>query len=264
MGKPDCMDEGAKYGAAATSVAVGLEAASVGLATPVAVALPVIGGLYGCFVAGDGAAQVQAIWRETRRTWRVTKRVIGRAWRWIMRDGRPKVIAPRPLTTDEAMSVVAASFEHRDGPGLHLLKGNTWHSVEARHILSASTLSELYGEEFAAMADAKKVAALWWGFWKTTLRQRPEWGAETRLLFVVFRTGDWLRRAPVLADGSILPIEAWPLMPVKDDDDPSASSLAIMGDQDAPEVGIEVPTERGATMPWEAPLWALVGRRKAA
>lgn len=250
MGLRNCIEEGAVYAGAATAGAA-VVGAGAGLA-------PVVGGLYGCLGPGGGWDALQGAWSDARKGWRATSRTLDRAWRWVTRGATKKTRwarPARPLTRDEALAVVAHSYEHRPGPSLYLPRGSKWERVAVADVLTPEVIAGVYGEDLAVEADPAALARLWWGFWTVTVEHRPEWDGATRLLLVVLRVGDYLRTAQ---PGRI---EDWPLLPESGSvagrsSEASRASVEVLAAHDGPEESVA----RGgaAELPPEAALWLLV------
>lgn len=243
-----CLQEGAVY-ASAAAVGAGAVGAGAGLA-------PVVGGIYGCLGPGGGWAALQEGWRDARRAWRLTSSLVERAWRWLTRkEKKSRWVKIRPLTTAEAMALVAHSFEHRPGPRLYLPRGSRWERVAIAEVLTPEVIAGVYGEELAASADPEALARLWWGFWGVTLSHRETWDAQTRLLYTILRVGDYLTAT---APG---PIEAWPFMPPSQEKATSSEASRAPLEILVAQTGPEQPVARGGApeAPPEAALWTFLG-----
>ncbi len=246
MGK-GCIETGKTYGASAAAVAAPLARVDGG-ATAVALA-PVIGGIYGCLASDQGQKALQEIWSETKTAWRVTRRVLWRAWRWVDPPRGRRFLRVEPLSMDDALALVAHSFEHKIGPRLYLPRGDKWVAIEASSVITQDVIAQVYGPDLAGIASPGALVNLWWRFWAKTEDDQPDWSARTRLLFTIFRVGDFLASAPEGLD-----IEAWPTLPRGE----ALATLpshpaAVMVKTPEPETGQSIQW-RGKTPP-EASLW---------
>jgi hypothetical protein len=216
-----CATEAATYGA---SVAAALppQASPLGL---------VAGGLVGC--AKGAGFSLSEVGDEVRGAWRMTRRVVGRVLD-LFGDDNPKRKPAPPLTTDEALALVAHSWAIKGGgPTIYRQgrKRGEWYMIaHPERVLSPSVLADLYGPGGAAF-DAERVLGLWWVMWEKSLKERPDWrDAQTRLFFCVLRVGAFLQRAPKGAS-----IASWPFLAEGDEAQEEARQVQAALGNESPE-----------------------------